>query len=107
MINQVWDSYHNIKRIVCSDLNSSEKLVLISIATNCEFDMKSRNYISETPLHTLVRNSTLDEKEYNIILNNMIESGIILTKDKGKLEFNFHSSLTKSQHKYNSPNLQR
>ena len=50
MKNQVWDSYHNIKRIICSDLNSSEKLVLISIATNCEFDTKSRNYISETPL---------------------------------------------------------
>ena len=105
MKNQVWDSYHNIKRIVCSDLNSAEKLVLISIATNCEFDIKSRNYISETPLSTLILNSSLDEKEYNIIFNNFIESGIILTKDKGKLEFNFHSSLTLSQHKYNSPNL--
>ncbi|MBA30664.1 MAG: hypothetical protein CL905_02300 [Dehalococcoidia bacterium] len=102
MKNQVWDSYHNIKRIICSDLNSSEKLVLISIATNCEFDTKSRNYISETPLSTLIRYSTLDEKNFNIIFNNLIESGIILTKDKGKLEFNFH---TLSQHKYNSPNL--
>tara|TARA_B100000029_G_C17537636_1_gene945474 strand:+ start:848 stop:1141 length:294 start_codon:yes stop_codon:yes gene_type:complete len=94
MKNQVWDSYHNIKRIVYSDLNSSEKLVLISIATNCEFDTKSRNYISQTPLSTLIRNSTLDEKKFNIIFNNFIDSGIILPRDKKRFEFNFHSSLT-------------
>ncbi|MBM31749.1 MAG: hypothetical protein CL764_02705 [Chloroflexi bacterium] len=94
MKNQVWDSYHNIKKIVYSDLNSSEKLVLISIATNCEFDTKSRNYISQTPLSTLIRNSTLDEKKFNIIFNNFIDSGIILPRDKKRFEFNFHSSLT-------------
>ena len=59
MKNQVWDSYHNIKRIICSDLNSSEKLVLISIATNCEFDTKSRNYISERVYPILYENINL------------------------------------------------
>ena len=107
MKNPVWDSLYNIRRIVYSDLNASEKLVLISIATDCEFDEKLESFISDTPLSTLIRNSNLNENEFKIILDNLIQSDVISRNDKGKLEFNFHSSLTLSQHKYNSPNLQR
>ena len=107
MKNPVWDSLYNIRRILYSDLNAPEKLVLISVATDCEFDEKSEIFISDTPLSTLIRNSNLDENLFKTILGNLIQSGVISRNDKDKLEFNFHSSLTLFQHKYNSPNLEK